>query len=111
MNIIDENTRDPSLSLRVSKDVYQDVWQNHAAHQFKKNYDCDDNAFEFENDYIFVFANEVNEKTTIEHDHAFEENYMTVYVKTINGNTISIKCDKNRKQLLYRMKSGRKGKI
>ena len=37
-------------------------------------------------------------------DDALEENYMTVYVKTIKGKTISIKRDKNRIQLLYRMK-------
>ena len=66
--------------------------------------DMKNTIFEFENDYIFVFATEVNEKTTIELDDVLEENYMTVYVKTINGKTISIKCDKNRKQLLYRMK-------
>ena len=79
------------LFLCVSQDVYQDVWQNQAAHQSKKNYECDDNTFEIENDYIFVFSNEVSEKTTTELDNALEENYMTVYVKTINGKTISIK--------------------
>ena len=80
LSIVDENPRDPSLCLCVSQDV-----------------------FEFENDYIFVFANEVSEKTTTELDNALEEN-MTVYVKTISGKTISIKCDKNRKELLFRMK-------
>ena len=69
-----------------------------------KQLECDDYTFQFENDYIFVFANKVSEKTTIELDNALEENYMTVYVKTINGKTISINCHKNRKQLLYRMK-------
>ena len=73
------------------------MWQNQAAHQSKKNYECDDNTFKFENDCIFVFANEVSEKTTIELENALEENYMTVYVKTINGQTISIKCDKKQK--------------
>ena len=98
MNIIDENpARDPSLSLCVSQDVHQDVWQNQTAHQSKKNNECDDNTFEFENGLIFVFANEVSEKTTTELDNALEENYMTVYVKTINGKTISIKCDKKQK--------------
>ena len=43
-----------------------------------------------------MFATEVNEKTTIELDDALEENCMTVYVKTINGKTISIKCDKQK---------------
>ena len=33
MNILDDNTRDLSLSLNVSQDVSQDVWQNQAAHQ------------------------------------------------------------------------------
>ena len=94
MNILDNNSRDLSLSLSVSQDISQDVWQNQAAHQSSKNYECDDNTFEFENDCIFVFANEVSEKTTTELGNAPEENYMTVYVKTINGKTISIKCDK-----------------
>ena len=97
MNILDDNPRDLSLSLSVSQDVSQDVWQNQAAHQSKINDECDDNTFEFENDYIFVFANEVSEKTTTELDNALEENYMTVYVKTINGKTISIKCDEKQK--------------
>ena len=97
MNIVDENIRDPSLSLCVSQDVCQDVWQNQAAHQSIKNYECDDNTFEFEKDYIFVFVNEVSEKTTTELDNALEENYMTVYVKTINGKTSSTKCDKKQK--------------
>ena len=43
-----------------------------------------DNTIEFENDYIFVFANEVSEKTTTELDNALEENYMTVYYSCPN---------------------------
>ena len=70
------------------------MWQNQAAHQSNKNYECDDYTFEFENDHIFVFANEVSENTTIDLDNALEGNNMTVHVKTINGKTISIKCDK-----------------
>ena len=97
LSIVDENPRDPSLSLCVSEDVYQDVWQNQAAHQSKKNNEYDDNTFEIENDSIFVFANEVSEKTTAELNNALEENYMTVYVKTINGKTISVKCYKKQK--------------
>ena len=81
----------------TSQDRSQEMWQTQAAHQSNKNYECDDYIFEFENDYIFVFATEVNEKTTIELDDVPEENYMTVYVKTINGKTISIKCDKKQK--------------
>ena len=45
-----------SLSLSVSQDVSQVVWQNQAAHESNKNYECDDYTFEFENDCIFVFA-------------------------------------------------------
>ena len=96
-NILDVNSRDLSLSLYVSQDASQDVWQNQAAHQSNKNYVSDDYTFEFENDNIFVFADEVSEKTTIELDNALEENYMTVYVKTINGKTINIECDKKQK--------------
>ena len=69
------------------------MWQNQAAHLSKKNYECDDNTFEFEHDYIFMFDNEVSEKTTTELDNALEENYMTFYVKMINGKTIRQKCE------------------
>ena len=72
MNILCENFWDPSLSLCVSQNVHQDVWQHQAARQSRKNYECDDKTFEFENDYIFVFANEVSEKTTTELDNALE---------------------------------------
>ena len=65
------------------------MWPTQAAHQSNKNYECGDSIFEFENGYIFVFATEVSD--------ALEENFMTVYVKTITGKTISIKCDKNQK--------------
>ena len=68
--------------------VSQEMWQTQAAHQSNKNYECVD--------YIFVFATEVNGKTTIELDDALEENFMTVYVKTINGKTTSFKCDKKK---------------
>ena len=56
MNILDDNPRDLSLSLSVSQDVSQVVWQNQAAHESNKNHECDDYTFEFENDCIFVFA-------------------------------------------------------
>ena len=79
---------------RFFQDVSQEMWQTQAAHQSNKNYVCDDYVFEFENDYIFVFANEVHEKTTIELDDVLEENYMTDCVKTINGTTISMKCNR-----------------
>ena len=59
--------------------------------QFKKNYEFDD--------YIFTIPTEVNGKNTTEpkHEDEFEENYMTVYVKTINGKTIRFKCVKKQK--------------
>ena len=65
------------VSQDTSQDVSQEMWQTQAAHQSNKNYECDDYIFEIENDYIFVFATEVSEKTTIELDDALEENYMT----------------------------------
>ena len=42
---------------------------------------------------------EVNGMNTTEPEHKdeFEEKYMTVYVKTISGKTIRIKCDKKQK--------------
>ena len=50
-------------------------------------------------DYIFMIPMEVNKKNTTEPEHEDEsdENYMTVYVKTISGKTIRIKCDKKQK--------------
>ena len=62
------------FSQDTSQDVSQEMWQTRAAHQSNKNYECDDYIFEFENDYIFVLATEVSEKTTIELDDALEEN-------------------------------------
>ena len=84
----------------TSQDLSQVVWQAQTVHQFKKN-ECDD--------YIFTIFMEVNGKNTteLEHKDEFEENYMTrialrvptltVYVKTISGKTIRIKCDKKQK--------------
>ena len=89
----------------TSRDVSREMWQTQAGHRSNQFYVCDDYILEFENDYIFVFATEVNEETTMELDDVLEENFMTVYVKTINGKTISINATENRKQLLYRMKS------
>ena len=68
-------------------------WQLRTAHQSNKNFGCGDFTIEFENDYIFEFATEVNEETTNENDDVPEENYMMIYVKMINGKTISIKCE------------------
>ena len=64
------------------------MWQDQITHQSKKNYEFDD--------YIFMILKEVNGKNTTEPEHKdeFEENYMTVYVKTISGKRSRIKCDK-----------------
>ena len=70
----------------------------------QENYQCDDDTLWIENDYIFVFATEVSEKTTTELGNALEENYMTFHVKTIKGKQSVSIATKNRKQLLYRMK-------
>ena len=50
-------------------------------------------------DYIFMIPMEVNGMNTTEPEHKdeFEENYITVHVKTISGKTIRIKCDKKQK--------------
>ena len=68
-------------------------WQLRTAHQSNQNFVCGDFTIEFEIDYIFEFATEVNEETTNENDDVLEENYMMIYVKMINGKTISIKCE------------------
>ena len=68
-------------------------WQLRAAHQSNKIFECGDNTTEFENDYIFEFVTEENEENTKESDGLLEETYMTIYVKTINGKTISIKSE------------------
>ena len=73
-----------------------------------KHYECDDNTFDFENDYIFVFAKEVNDEIASENDDVPEENDMTVHVKTINGKTISIKCDKEQKAAIVSDEVGRR---
>ena len=54
--------------------------------------------YEFDH-YIFSIFMEVNGKNSTEPEHKdeFEENYMPVYVKTISGKTIRIKCDKMQK--------------
>ena len=66
------------------------MWKTQAAHQFLKKYD--DCIFEFENYYIFVFATEANEEIANENDDVLDQNHITVYVKTINGKTISSEC-------------------
>ena len=68
-------------------------WQIWTAHQSNENFICDDYTIEFMNECIFEFATEVNEETANENDDVPEENYMTIFVKMINGMTISIKCE------------------
>ena len=69
-------------------------WQLRTAHQSIKNFKCGDPITEFENNYIFDFATEVNEENTNENDDLLEETYMMIYVKMINGKTIRIKCER-----------------
>ena len=75
---------DQSISFRYW------VWDQ-VTHQSKKNYEFDD--------HIFAIPTKVNGKNTTEpeREDEFEENYMTVYVKTITGKTITIKRDKKQK--------------
>ena len=54
---------------------------------------------------IFTHSNEVTGKTIVEPEDEIEKNKVTTYVKTSSGKTISIKCDENRKQRQYWMKS------
>ena len=68
-------------------------WQIPKAHQSNENVMCGDYTTEFENDHIFEFANEENEENSKVIDDLPDENYMTIYVKTINGKTISIKSE------------------
>ena len=63
------------------------------AHQSNENFICGNYTIELVNEYIFEFATEVNGETTKENDDVLEENYMMIYVKMINGKTISIKCE------------------
>ena len=68
-------------------------WQIRTAHQSNEKFLCGNYSTEFVNDHIFEFANEENEENSKENDDLPEETYMTIYVKTINGKTISIKCE------------------
>ena len=61
------------FSQDTSQDVSQDMWQTQTAHQPNENYEFDVYIFEFENDYIFVFATEVSEETTIELEDALQQ--------------------------------------
>ena len=56
-------------------------------------------ALRAQQSYIFAPTTETSGMTTtdLEHQDELEENSMTVYVKTISGKTISIKCDKKQK--------------
>ena len=65
------------------------MWQNQRAHQSIKLYDFDVS--------IFALATEVTGKTTVEPEDEIEESKLTIFVRTSNGKTISIKCDKKQK--------------
>ena len=78
--------------IQITPSSYK--WQLRTAHHSNKNFVCGDFTIEFENDYIFEFATEVNEETINENDDVLEENYMMIYVKLINGKTLSIKCER-----------------
>ena len=75
MSILNGITQDFSLS------VSQDVWQNQT------------------DVYIFAFTTEVTGKTIFELEDENEGYSMTICVRTSSGKTISIKCDRNKKQL------------
>ena len=68
-------------------------WQIRSAQQSNEKFMCGDFTTEFENDHVFEFANEENEENSKVIDDLPDENYMTIYAKTINGKTISIKCE------------------
>ena len=69
------------------------VWQAQTAHQSIRS-----RKYEFDGN-IVAFTTETNGKITteLEREEEPEEHGMTVCVKTINGKTISIKCDKEHK--------------
>ena len=67
-------------------ETHQGVWQAQTAHQSIK-----ENEF---GDYIFAYATDISGKTTTELEDGPEVNCVTVFVRTINGKTTSIKCDK-----------------
>ena len=58
-----------------------------------------------------MFATEISGKTTTELEDDLEENCMRVYVRTINGETISIKCDRKQKAATVWEKVERKTSI
>ena len=65
-------------------------WQIPKTHQSNEKCKCGDYTTEFENDHIFEFANEENEENSKVIDDLPDENYMTIYVKTINGMTAAV---------------------
>ena len=83
----------PCLACPRIQTTFSQKWQIRTAHQSNENFIRGDCTIEFVNEYIFEFATEVNEETANENDDVPEENYMTIYVKMINGKTISIKCE------------------
>ena len=83
--------------LKGSQEVSQSKWQSQRAHQSIKLYEFDL--------HIFTHSNEPAGKTIVEPEGETEKNKLTIYVRTSSGKTISIKCDKNRKQRQYWTKS------
>ena len=69
----------PPVTCRVFSRIQTTLpckWQLRTAHQSNKNFECGDFTTEFENDYIFEFATEVNEETTNENDDLLEDIYL-----------------------------------
>ena len=59
----------------------------------------------------FAPATEVTGKSIFELEDVIEENSMTIYVRTISGKTISIKCDKKQKAATMMEKVERRSSI
>ena len=76
------------------------MWQAQTTHQSIKEYEFDD--------YIFAYATEISVNTTTEPEDEPEENCMTENVRTINGKTICIKCDRKQKAATVSEKVERK---
>ena len=83
--------------LKGTQEVSQSKWQSQRAHQSIKLYEF--------GSYIFTHSNELAGKTIVEPRVETEKNKLTIFARTSSGKTISIKCDKNRKQRQYWMKS------
>ena len=83
--------------MKGSQQVSQSEWQSQMAHQSTKLYEFDH--------YNFTYSNEFAGKIIVEPEGENEKNMITIYVRTSSGKTISINCNKKRKQCQYWMKS------